>query len=51
MTAKGKTTAAVGKLLSVMDRKTKLITLLGLERRSKQTSSLIDRIAQEPTRG
>lgn len=42
ITSKGKTTAAVSRLLAVIDRKLKIIGLLGLERRQRQGLTLAD---------
>ena len=39
-TAKGRTATVVARLLAVMDRKLKLIQLVGLERRSKPVNPL-----------
>jgi hypothetical protein len=42
LTAKGKSRAALGRLLAVLDRKANLIKLLGLERRGRQVKSIAD---------
>jgi hypothetical protein len=44
ITQKGKTTAAVAKMLAVLDRKAKLIAMLGLQRKAKPTASPLDYI-------
>jgi hypothetical protein len=49
-TAKGRTRAAVKLLLLLMDRRLRLATTLGLERRAKRVESFAAAVAQEPVR-